>query len=211
MKKADKILCALICLIIGIGIAADAIYVQSSQTAEPDPELVIDEPAPEVQRLQVEKQEYIPASVCITALTLDMPAPEVAEPDPEDYLVDNIAMDYDTQRLLKSACDEMGVDYRLALSVVYVETKFQNIIGDNGNSIGYMQIQPRWHYDRMERLGVTGLTDPLSNFRVGCNFLAELVNKYGVERALTAYNSGSPGTSNYANTVMAYMSGIGNE
>lgn len=119
----------------------------------------------------------------------------------------DIPLDISTQEQLWSACEETGCPYELALSVIYTETRYQNIIGDNGNSIGYMQIQPRWHKARMERLGVTDLSDPLSNFRVGCDLLAELIAKYGVEEALTCYNTGSPGESKYADMVLSYYSG----
>ena len=58
----------------------------------------------------------------------------------------------------------------------------------------------------MERLGVVDLSDPLSNFRVGCDFLAELIDRYGDEEmALTCYNTGSPGKSSYATRVIEYM------
>lgn len=123
----------------------------------------------------------------------------------EDYYRGDIPLDRETQKLLKSACDEAGIEYELALAVIYQETRFQNIMGDNGNSYGYMQIQPRWHSDRMERLGVTDLNDPLSNFRVGCDLLAELLERYTLEEALTAYNTGSAGTSKYATSVIGYM------
>ena len=43
------------------------------------------------------------------------------------------------------------------------------------------------------------------NFRVGCDYLAELLGKYPLEEALTAYNSGKPGRSTYASNVLAYM------
>lgn len=43
------------------------------------------------------------------------------------------------------------------------------------------------------------------NFRVGCDYLAELLGKYPLEEALTAYNSGKPGKSTYASNVLAYM------
>lgn len=70
-----------------------------------------------------------------------------------------------------------------------------------------MQIQEQWHRDRMERLGVTDLTDPLGNFRVGCDYLAELMGRYSLEEALTAYNSGRPGKSRYASAVLETMEG----
>ena len=121
------------------------------------------------------------------------------------YFRSDVPLDGDTQALLHAACEEAGITYELALAVIRQETEFRNVIGDNGDSIGYMQIQPRWHEERMERLGVTDLTDPYSNFRVGCDFLAELLSKYTLEEALTAYNSGKPGKSEYATSVMNYM------
>ena len=64
--------------------------------------------------------------------------------------------------------------------------------GDDGNSIGLMQIQERWHKERMKRLGVTDLYDPEQNITLGCDILSELVNKYGNYRdALSVYNSGN--------------------
>lgn len=64
--------------------------------------------------------------------------------------------------------------------------------GDNGNSIGLMQIQERWHKERLTRLGITNLYDPEQNITVGCDILSELLNKYGnYEDALSVYNSGN--------------------
>ena len=130
------------------------------------------------------------------------------EPEPEETFryYDHISLEYELQELLWAACEETGCPYELALAVIFRESTYRNVNGDNGNSIGYMQVQPRWHQERMERLGVTDLSDPLSNFRVGCDLLAELIEKYGsVESALTCYNTGSPGTSGYADRVMSYM------
>lgn len=121
------------------------------------------------------------------------------------YFRADVPLDGETQAFLRSACEEAGITYELALAVIRQETDFRNIVGDNGDSIGYMQIQPRWHRERMERLGVTDLADPYSNFRVGCDFLSELLEKYTLEEALTAYNSGKPGKSEYATSVMNYM------
>ena len=121
------------------------------------------------------------------------------------YFRSDVPLDGETQALLRSACEEAGITYELALAVIRQETDFLNVVGDNGDSIGYMQIQPRWHKERMGRLGVTDLADPYSNFRVGCDFLAELLGKYTMEDALTSYNSGKPGKSEYATSVMNYM------
>lgn len=44
----------------------------------------------------------------------------------------------------------------------------------NGECVGLMQINPKWHEDRMQRLGVTDLMDPFSNILVGTDYLSEL-------------------------------------
>ena len=44
--------------------------------------------------------------------------------------------------------------------------------------------------------------EPFSNFRVGCDFMAELLAQYPMEDALTAYNSGHPGSGRYSRKVM---------
>lgn len=121
------------------------------------------------------------------------------------YFREDVPLDGDTQALLHAACDESGIPYELALAVIEQETGFRNVTGDDGASCGYMQIQEKWHRDRMARLGVTDLMDPFGNFRVGCDFLAELLDQYSLEEALTAYNSGRPGKSQYADSVIARM------
>ena len=143
--------------------------------------------------------------------------PEEVQPAPtEDTLVrEDIPLDEGTQRLLYQACEQMGIQYELALAVIWQETDFRNITGDGGDSIGYMQVQPRWHSDRMERLGVTDLSDPYSNFLVGCDYLAELIARdKGLEWALMAYNGGPiyanekiarETISQYAKNVLNYL------
>lgn len=140
-------------------------------------------------------------------------APEAIPPlvVEEPVIYYDVPLDHDTQDLLRQACEESGVEMELALAVIHRETNFRNIVGDGGDSTGYMQVQKKWHWDRMERLGVDDLSDPLGNFRVGCDFLAELLGRYSVEHALTAYNSGRPGESKYASAVIEIMEGIEHE
>lgn len=120
----------------------------------------------------------------------------------QGYFRDDVPLSYTEQDYLHTACEESGTPYALALAVIEQESTFRNIVGDDGASEGYMQVQRRWHWDRMELLGVTDLMDPFSNFRVGCDYLAELLGKYPVEEALTAYNSGSSGHNEYSKKVM---------
>ena len=179
----------------GIALVGAIVYlvVATPEPQEPQemPELVIMAP--------VERVEAVPE--------------EVQTPVRED-----IPLDEETQLLLYEACTETGVQYELALAVINQETDFRNIIGDDGASTGYMQVQRRWHEDRMERLGVTDLADPYGNFLVGCDYLAELLGKgRGTEWALMAYNGGptyanemakAGKTSQYAKDVLNYMNNL---
>jgi len=100
----------------------------------------------------------------------------------------------ETSDYIDRIASEYGLDPDIIRAIIQVESKGDpNAIGDGGKAIGLMQIQPKWHQMRMQRLGVTDLTDPESNVRVGCDYLAELLERYGsYERALTAYNTGNP-------------------
>lgn len=128
---------------------------------------------------------------------------------------EDIPLDAEIQLLLYQVCGEAEIPYELALAVLWQETNFRNLIGDDGDSFGYMQVQPRWHSDRMERVGVTDLMDPYGNFLVGCDYLAELMEKgRGLEWALMAYNGGpsyanemakAGKVSQYAKDVLNYM------
>lgn len=109
----------------------------------------------------------------------------------QGYFSEAIPLSFENQDFLQTACREFDIPYSIALAMVERETQFQNVAGDGGESIGYMQVKPACHADRMELLGVTDLWDPYGNFRVGCSYLAELLGKYGdMDMALMAYNMG---------------------
>lgn len=121
------------------------------------------------------------------------------------YYRDDVPLEYGLQDCLHLACQEFDVDYCVMLALIEKETAFQNIAGDSGQSKGYCQIQKKWWADLMDEIGAVDLTDPKDNFRTACAIIADHIEKYGkVEYALTAYNSGSPGTSQYATEVLEF-------
>lgn len=124
----------------------------------------------------------------------------------QGYFREDVPLTFEEQDYLQTACAEFGVEYDLMLSLIYRETRFQNIAGDSGNSIGYCQIQPRWWSGLMEEIGAEDLMEPQDNFRTACAIVAQLTEKYGnVRDALSAYNTGSPGYTEYAAAVIAGM------
>lgn len=119
------------------------------------------------------------------------------------------------QRFIIRLGKETGVDPKIILGVIYVESGYNaDSIGDEGHSFGLMQVQRRWHEERIARLNVMDLLNPYDNVRVGIDYLSELYEKYGdIEMALVAYNAGPTGawehwfskgiyTSEYSRKVM---------
>lgn len=97
-----------------------------------------------------------------------------------------------------------GLDPKIVRALIEVESGGDPYaVGDGGDSIGLGQIQPKWHGERMARLGVTDLYDPQQNVLVICDILAEKLAEYGnLHDALSAYNAGSPCNNGYAEKIL---------
>lgn len=121
-------------------------------------------------------------------------------------------------------CKQYGVRYDLVVALIEKESGYKfDKVGDNGHSIGYMQIYEECHRDRMERLNVTDLMNPYQNVLVGIDYLSELIERYGtIQDALAAYNYGEQGAKQhlwkngiyvyeYNQTIMSRMKEIEEE
>ena len=120
----------------------------------------------------------------------------------------NINTELSIKEYIKIECAKRNLDYRIIYSVIEQESKWnEDAIGDNGDSLGLMQIQSRWHKNRMDNLGVSNLLDPYQNVLVGIDIIDELISKYGLYGGLAAYNTGSPsGYSQNSENVISNMS-----
>ncbi len=78
------------------------------------------------------------------------------------------------------------------MSQIYEESGWDpECISDDGESVGLMQIQEKWHTDLMDKTGCTDLTDPIQNVRVGTALLKRHFSTYQDPAwALMAYNGG---------------------
>ena len=80
-----------------------------------------------------------------------------------------------------------------------------NAVGDNGASIGLMQIQPRWSRERMKRLGVADLKEPRGCVKVAIDILMEYKEKDSdLYFVLMAYNGGVAYAKRNINTPSDY-------
>jgi hypothetical protein len=113
----------------------------------------------------------------------------------------DVPLDEDLQDYIFMLCKENYIDPEIVIAMIWRESNFNpNCVGDNGNSLGLMQVQPRFHSERMERLGCTDLIDPYQNILVGVDFLSELMGRgEPIEWVLMAYNGGA----SYANRKAA--------
>lgn len=70
-----------------------------------------------------------------------------------------------------------GICPELLQAICWRESRFQ-AEARNGSCIGIMQVSERWHLDRMDKLGMSDLTDPAQNMEVAADYLRELFRDY---------------------------------
>ena len=152
-----------------------------------------------------------------------LPSPEVSAPDPTQdayieptatpeptpeattavKLLESVPLDAETQAAILELCGGDRDTFCAIMAIAWVESRFDtDAVGDNGVSIGMMQVNTRWHTGRMEALGVTDLTDPVQCAAVALDYLRELSEGYGFgwitdHDLYMAYNMG-PGNARIA-------------
>lgn len=145
-------------------------------------------------------KSIIPPTIFISAvLALNGIATAIDHPELynkiEPKVVSNIQIDVKgiSNEMIDDIAVRSGVDPNIVKAIIKEESGGNpSAIGDNGESIGLMQIQPKHHKKRMEELGIVSLFDPQENVILGCSILSDLYDKYGnYEDALSVYNSGN--------------------
>lgn len=136
------------------------------------------------------------------------PTDTAAEPTASDLWSDDrsridtpildIDLEPETQWAIFEACNQDRSLFCTVIAIAAVESHYTpDLIGDDGQSVGMMQINAKWHTDRMEALGVTDLTDPAQSATVAADYLKELTEVYGFpwesHELLMAYNMGPAG------------------
>lgn len=139
-----------------------------------------------------------------------------------------IDLEAETQWAIYGLCNYDNSLFCAVMAIANVESGFQaDLTGDDGTSIGMMQVSTKWHTSRMEALGVTDLTDPVQCAAVAIDYIKELeaLFEVGPESHILymAYNMGASGcrrviqsgtySSSYSREVMAtyvaYMTELG--
>jgi hypothetical protein len=132
------------------------------------------------------------------------PSETIAETESYTESYYNVNLPEYIQDVIISECERYGIPSSIVIAMIERESQFQvYAMGDDGRSFGLMQIQPKWHLQRMIAMGCTDLFDPIQNVKVGIAILGDLKLQHNdIGWALTAYNSGSGGLNAYAMAVI---------
>ena len=84
-----------------------------------------------------------------------------------------------------------NIDPALIQSIIYHESRFDPKSASSSSCLGLMQICPKWHQARADRLGVTDYFDAYSGVLIGTDYFAEILsNNKQTALALMVYNQG---------------------
>ncbi|MCM1258448.1 MAG: lytic transglycosylase domain-containing protein [Roseburia sp.] len=145
-------------------------------------------------RVDVPEKEAVKGQdVCETAGTAMEETGAVQKPDMTYAFVQACAEDTYISEEYQRYCVEIGEMYHicpeLLMAMIEQESSGRTGARNDAGDTGLLQINPKWHYDRMEKFGVTDLYDPYSNILVAADYLAELFRDNGeVYLVLMKYN-----------------------
>lgn len=126
------------------------------------------------------------------------------------YALDFMDQD-DVYSMAIEICKPYNVAPELVLAIIWKESRMAtDVVSSNGKCIGLMQISQGSHKERMEKLGVTDLTNPYDNILVGTDYLAELFEEYEDDGlVLDLYNGNNNAHTNFRNGIVsAYSSKV---
>ena len=104
---------------------------------------------------------------------------------------------YDVPEEIERAAEKYGAEYHvspeLIESMAWFESNYNPYDVSPTGCIGILQVNPRWHGERMERLGVYDLYDVDGNIHCGVDYLVEILENDTEElaAALAIYNGQS--------------------
>ena len=115
----------------------------------------------------------------------------------QGYLSDAVPLSYDLQDIMRTACEEYGCPYSLALAVAEVESHFDMDAVGSAGEVGIMQLNPgpeNTYWVNLEAETNQDPTTPAGNIVCGVYLLGTHLVHYGdTEKAVMAYNMGNGG------------------
>lgn len=192
-RKLEAIALAALALTAIVAIYSIKVSTEAPNVTEPKETVCETTTAPTVTETTEATQETTEATIPVT-----VPLETTVETEPKVIGYD-VPLSEDLQLYIISLCEGKNIDPAIVFAMIWRESRFNHLsVGDNGNSLGLMQIQPRFHSGLMAEFGCDDLLDPYQNVTIGIAILAGHVNYYNgnVEMGVMAYNAGKAGAYN---------------
>lgn len=112
---------------------------------------------------------------------------------PEQHIYE-IPLSPELQNGVRELADQYELSYELVLAVIMTESSGRaDTVGDGGDSVGLMQIQPKWYGELIAETGLS-VDKPVENVELGIRILLGFIeeNNGSLDKALKQYNSGNP-------------------
>lgn len=112
----------------------------------------------------------------------------------QPVVIYDIPLTEELQHGVRALADRYEVSYELVLAMIMTESSGRpELVGDGGDAIGLMQIQPKWHGELIAESGLS-VDKPIENVELGILILLGFIeeNDGNLDRALKQYNSGNP-------------------
>lgn len=137
-----------------------------------------------------------------SAYTKEIPVVEYHAEVVEEVVT--VYMDEDIPEEVQLAAQKYGSEYHISPEILeamaFYESTYRPEV-DNGNCKGLMQINIKFHKDRMEKLGITDIHDADQNMHLAADYLAELRRENPEIVDVLKRYSGST-TDKYSNKVL---------
>lgn len=105
----------------------------------------------------------------------------------------NVPLDMDLQDYIRQECIDAGLDMKLVLAIMKVESNFNPELISCTDDFGLMQVN-KINFEEVEReLGLTNMLDPYQGAKAGIFLLSKLKWNESEHQMLMAYNIGVAG------------------
>lgn len=130
------------------------------------------------------------------------------EPKKVPVTLYDVPLDEELQCYIVTVANSYGVEPSVIFAMAFYESTYNpKATNGGGYTLGLLQVQPRWHKKRMERLNCSDLLDPYQNVAVAVDYLAEQIDRYDdLAKGITAYNKG-----HYAGEITYYAKAVMNK
>lgn len=113
--------------------------------------------------------KYYIAATILTAITSLLIAMTVHAAEP-------VTVPEDVKEISEELGEKYNICPELIQAICWQESRFKSDV-ESGGCVGIMQVSPRWHQERMDRLGVTDIMDTRQNMTVAVDYLSDLLKE----------------------------------